>query len=181
MRLIDYLPEFYANSPEVVSIQQAIEYQVAALRAARDELMEQLNVISATWGLKLWERDLAIISKVEDSLDFRRTRIMSKLRGAGTTTEAMIKNVAESFSYGEVEIVTFPAEFRFEIRFVGTLGIPPNMDDLTAAIEEIKPAHLAYSFIFTFMTWAMFEDYNHTWAEWDALNLTWDEFEVYKE
>ena len=181
MKLIDYLPDFYSNSPEVVSTQEAIEKQVAALWKARDELMEQLNVSTATWGLKLWERDLAITSKAEDSEDFRRTRIMSKLRGAGTTTVAMIKNVAEAFSNGEVEITVYPAEHRFEIRFAGTLGIPPNMDDLTAAIEEIKPAHLAYSYIFTFMTWAMYEAYNRTWAEWDALNLTWEELEVYKE
>ena len=181
MNLIDYLPDFYSESPEVISIQQAIQAQAAALRTARDELIAQLNVPSATWGLGIWEKSLAITSKVEDTQTYRRTRVISKLRGAGTTTAAMIKNVAESFSNGEVSLTEYPEESRFTVMFIGTLGIPPNMDDLTAAIDEIKPAHLAYSYIFTFMTWAMFDSYNHTWAEWDVLDLTWDEFEIHKE
>lgn len=37
----------------------------------------------------------------------RRTRILNKLRGAGTTTKQMIQNVAESFSNGQVEIVEY--------------------------------------------------------------------------
>jgi prefoldin subunit 5 len=40
-----------------------------------------------------------------------------------------------------------PAEYKFDVKFVGTVGTPPNMDDLTAAIEDIKPAHLIYTYI----------------------------------
>jgi len=181
VNLTEYLPDSYADSPEVVRIQTAIQEQVTALRSARDSLMEQLLVNTATWGLNAWERALAVKTDAAAPVAYRRTRILSKLRGAGTTTVAMIKNVAESFSSGEVDIIEDPAEYRIDIKFIGTLGIPPNMDDLTAAIEEIKPAHITYGYIFTYMTWAMFESYNHTWAEWDALNLTWAEFETYKE
>ncbi|MNP69599.1 hypothetical protein D3C76_1657190 [compost metagenome] len=31
------------------------------------------------------------------------------------------------------------------------MGIPPNLDDLKAAIEEIKPAHMAVEFEFNYM------------------------------
>ncbi len=160
MNLIDYLPGFYAGSPEVVSLQAAIQTRAEALRAARDEFMAQLNVQTATWGLDNWEQLLGI-TKAADSTDYRRSRILSKLRGAGTTTAAMIKNVAESFSNGEVEIIEDPASYSFAVRFTGTFGIPPNMDDLTAAIEEIKPAHLAYSYEYIFRLQSELAAYTH--------------------
>ena len=140
---------------------QALDPQTAALWAARDGLLEQLNVTTATWGLEAWERALGIAVDVGRPVEYRRTRVMSKLRGQGTTTVAMIKNVAESFSNGAVEVVEHPEEYRFDIKFVGTVGIPPNLDDLTAAIAEIKPAHLAYDYIILFRTHAELSGRRH--------------------
>ena len=80
-----------------------------------------------------------------------------------------------------VEVIDDNANYRFIIKFIGILGIPGNMADLTITIEEIKPAHLSYVFEYTFLTWNEFDNYNKTWNEWDALNLTWNEFEKYKE
>lgn len=171
MRLGEYLPGIWADSAEVLAIQDAIEPEVVGVWAARDGLMEQLNVATATWGLKAWERALGLDVDISKPVEYRRTRILSKLRGQGTTTVAMIRNVAESFSNGAVDVIEHPAEYRFEIKFVGTLGIPPNMDDLTAAIEEIKPAHLAYDYIIVFRTWAQAKD--KTWGE--LASHTWGE------
>ena len=47
------------------------------------------------------------------------------------------------------------------IKFVSVLGIPPNIDDLTAAINEIKPAHLDFSYEYLFRTHAMLTPYTH--------------------
>ena len=167
MKLAEYLPRFWDKSAEVIAIQQAMEPSVAEAWAARDGLLDQLNVQTATWGLECWERSLGLEVGAGKSTDFRRSRIVSKLRGQGTTTVAMIKNVAESFSNGEVEVLEHPEEYRFEIKFVGTIGVPPNMEDLTAAIEEIRPAHLAYDYIIIYYTWG------------EIAGRTWDELEVY--
>jgi len=161
MGLIDLLPEYYKNSPQVVELQGAFEHWTEALKAARDDLLAQLNVETATWGLSIWEKALGLETDVNKPYEYRRTRIMSKLRGAGTTTKQMIKNVAESFSNGQVEIIEYNEENRFEVKFVGTIGIPPNMDDLTAAIEEIKPAHLAYTFVYVYRTHGQLSEYTH--------------------
>ena len=70
-----------------------------------------------------------------------------------------IQNMAQSFSNGEVEVLEDPARYHFDIRFVGSRGIPPNMDDLTAALEEIKPAHLTYAYIYVYNTYGFWTDY----------------------
>jgi len=169
--LSDYLPKPYKNSPEAIELQAALQKWVDLLHADRGDLFEQFFIDSATWGLKLWEEALGIPVDISRPLDFRRSRIESKLRGLGTTTKQMIENVAASFSNGEVEVIECNGEYRFDIKFVGTIGIPPNMDDLTAAIEEIKPAHLAFIYVYLYRTWAMVS--HLTWDE--AAAYTWDQ------
>ncbi len=161
MKLIDLLPDFYANSSQVLEIQGAFEHWSEALSAAKEDLFLQFNVESATWGLTIWEKALGLEIDVTKPYGYRRTRIMSKLRGSGTTTKAMINNVAESFSNGVVTVLEHSSENRFEIKFTGTLGIPPNMDDLTAALEEIKPAHLAYSYVYVYRLHSQLSAYTH--------------------
>ena len=73
----------------------------------------------------------------------------------------MIQNMAESFSNGEVAVIEDAANYHFDIKFVGTIGIPPNMDDLTAAINEIKPAHLTYAYIYVYNTHGNLAAYTH--------------------
>lgn len=161
--LIAYLPDFYAGSPQVSALQGTLDRQTQALWTAEGGLIDQLDVSKATWGLAYWEKSLGLETDLERPDEYRRTRILSKLRGQGTTTVAMIQNVAESFSNGAVDVLEYPAEYRFEIKFTGTLGIPPNLDDLTAAIEEIKPAHLAYDYVIIYRTWGDVKGY--TWSQ----------------
>lgn len=152
-KLIVRYPDFYAGSAEFVDLQEALEPEVLALWEYRDSVLDQLSVDTATWGLRYWEQTLGIPVEAAKDLSFRRSRIKSKLRGAGITTVAMIQNVAESFSNGEVAVREFPTEFRVEIVFVGTIGIPPNMEDLTAALREAMPAHLKWDYIIIYNTW----------------------------
>ena len=88
----------------------------------------------------------------------------------------MIKNVSESFSNGEVNIIENNLNYSFIVKFVGMLGIPPNMDDLQAAIEEIKPAHLTFTFEYTYTAW---EDVKKlTWGQ--VATGTWEDLKTRK-
>ncbi len=152
MGLIDLLPDYYKNSREVIELQAAFEHWTEALKASKADLFLQFNVNSATSGLTMWEKALKLETDITKPYEFRRTRILSKLRGAGTTTKQMIKNVAESFSNGQVDIIEYNSGGRFVVKFVGTLGAPPNLNDLKASIEEIKPAHLAVTYAYRYLT-----------------------------
>lgn len=160
--LLARYPEYLQHSAEFSDIQQALEPERLALWQAQDGLCDQLNVNSATWGLKYWETALGIPVEIAKETDFRRSRVKSKLRGAGVTTVALIQSVAESFSNGDVEVTEQAERYRVTIKFVGTIGIPPNMDDLTASLREIMPAHLGWDYIIIYNTWDAVK--THTWA-----------------
>lgn len=169
--LIARYPDWYAGSPQFTDIQSALDPERAAIWTARDGLVDQLNVDTATWGLQYWERTLGIPVEVEKDISYRRSRIKAKLRGAGTTTVALIQSVAESYSNGAVEVAEHPAQYSLDIKFVGTIGIPPNMDDLTSALREIVPAHLHWDYIIIYNTWDAVK--SRTWGE--LASRTWAE------
>ena len=169
--LIARYPDFYAGSPEFVDMQNALEPEALALWTAQGGLMDQLCVNTATWGLQYWEQTLGITVEQGKDLEYRRSRIRSKLRGSGVTTVALIESVAESFSNGDVAVTEYPQAYRLEIKFVGTIGIPPNLEDLTASLREILPAHLAWDYVMVYNTWDMTAQ--HTWDE--LRQRSWDD------
>lgn len=169
--LITCFPTYYLASPEMVDLQQAMQPELSALREYQEDVVAQLCVETATWGLASWEAALGISTEADRPLDYRRSRVRSKLRGSGVTTVAMIHSVAESYSNGEVNVTEYPAQFKLEIKFVGTRGIPPNMDDLTDTLREILPAHLEWAYVFMFNTWA--DASALTWGQ--AATMTWQQ------
>ncbi|MEC0228068.1 YmfQ family protein [Paenibacillus alba] len=142
VRMKGYLPRYYETSRVMDGILQAQGAELDLLRVSLEETLAQFFVGSATWGLDVWEAELGIAPVPGKPDDQRRSVINAKLRGVGTVTVELIESVASAYSRGTVEVTQQPAAYQFTVRFVDTLGTPPNLGDLKAAIDEIKPAHL---------------------------------------
>ena len=157
------LPECYQNSVQVRELERILGNMTGGAADAVEETLDQLFPQTAYgWGLRLWEEAYGIPVDLSRPLEFRRTRVISKLRGQGTSTVEMIQSVAESFTNGRAEIVEHNDEFYFVVRFVSQYGVPPNIEDLQAAINEIKPAHLAFIFEYLYRTWGQVKPF--TWG-----------------
>lgn len=155
------LPGLYRSAP-FAELQRVLGEMCRRAGADLELILRQLWPQTASgWGLELWETAYGIPVDLSKDLDFRRTRLISKLRGQGTPTVELIQAVAASFVNGQVEVVEHNDQYYFVIKFVSVLGIPPNIDDLTAAINEIKPAHLDFSYEYLFRTHAMLKPYTH--------------------
>lgn len=177
--LLSYMPIYYRKSKVIDNINNSNGIELENFNNKLESTLNQFFIDTADFTLERWEKDLGLDINNNLNIEYRRSRIKARLRGQGTVTIKLIENVAESFSNGEVAVTEDNPNYSFTIKFIGIKGIPPNMDDLQRAIEEIKPAHLAFKFEYTYLTWDEFDNYNRTWDEWDALNLTWDELEVY--
>ncbi|ADQ06521.1 hypothetical protein Calhy_0784 [Caldicellulosiruptor hydrothermalis 108] len=175
-----YVPEFLLQSKIFQTVYNIENDELTSVENAINDILNQCFIDTATWGLKYWEQLLNIPVDENKPADYRRSVIKSKIRGAGTITVSLIKTVAEAYSNGEVEVTENVAPYTFEVKFVGTRGIPPNLDDLKNIINEIKPAHLAVTYTFTYLIWDELDSKNLTWDQFDALGLTWDELEVLK-
>ena len=165
MQLKAYVPQHVLES-KIFNINYEVQQvEMDSYDKSIIDLLNQCYVDTATWGLKFWEEFLGIITDESKAVDYRRSAIKAKLRGTGTITVKLIENVAESFQ-----------PFTFEVKFVGSRGIPPNLDDLKNAINEIKPAHLCVQYTFTYTVWK--EVRNLTWVQ---VKLdTWSNLKVRK-
>lgn len=145
--LMSYLPDEHENSKETVTIQNAIQPELDLVWAARDDLLLQLNPNTATWGLVSWEDALGLTTDETKNLEYRRARVVAKLRGRGTTTVALLKEVAESIANSVVNVVEVAAEYRVEIHLDGTPEILSVLSELRESLDEIMPAHLEWGFV----------------------------------
>ena len=161
MNLITLLPDYYRNNKTMEELQSILSADINNLASSLNKTIDQCFINTATSLLSRYEKIYGIQVDVNKSNEFRRERIRAKIRGTGTVTKQMIKEVAKSYSNGEVEVIEDNANYRFVIKFVGTLGIPANMADLTLTIEEIKPAHLSFFFEYTYRTYNDINKYNH--------------------
>ena len=176
--LLEYLPSFYHNSDVIKSFMESNSIEVDTLKAYVEDLSKNLYIKTATWGLDLFEEELGLATDKSISYEERRERILAKKRGNGTTTKAMIKNTAEAFSGGEVEVIEDFNDYSFVVKFVGIKGIPKNLTLFKNMIEEIKPAHLNYELAFTYTVWNMVMATDNTWSDFNS--KTWVELMTYE-
>lgn len=172
--LLAYMPGYYKESKVIDNLNNANAIELDGFDKKLDDVADQFFVDTADYTLERWEKELGIPVNNNDDTEFRRSRIKSKLRGQGTITVKLIENVAESFVNGNVDITENNATYSFTVKFTSTKGIPPNLDDLKAAIENIKPAHLAVVYEFTYTTWGEVKEL--TWGQ--VKTGTWEQLKT---
>lgn len=170
MNLINYLPKYYRAVAEIIVLQKVIQNELEELDITSQDFIDQLFIYTATWSLPVWEKQFNLpIGDESTNLQERRERIIAKMRGYGTSTVEMIKRVGNAFTNGGVEVIEYPDEYRFELVFTSKIGRPPKIEDYKFAIDEIKPAHLGYKFVFRYRTWQELES-----KKWRTLEkYTW--------
>jgi len=141
------LPRHYRRSPQDAELQRVLENMAARAEADKDFTLEQLFPSTASgWGLELWEAAYGLPREPGQTEEQRRAGILAKVKGVGPSTPELLKSIAQCFSPYPVELVEYPAEYRFELWYVGTIGTIGRPEGLRAAVNERKPAHLDWSF-----------------------------------
>ena len=175
--LMRYLPHYYVSSTIMKAIQDAYAEELGQVYYFLNDFLKQfLTPTTATWGLAFWEQELGLKTDISKSYEERREIIMARLRGIGTVGKNVLISAASAFSGGDVDVIEYPAEHRFVVKFIGTLGVPKNMASFVEMVEDVKPAHLTYSFEYTYTWWNMLKEL--TWAQ--AGMGTWNDLRVYE-
>lgn len=175
--MFDYIPGYFKATEKFKALLDCCSHEFDSVERLKDDIIDQLYVDTATWGLQYWEKEYDLAYNSELNYEERRSRIKAKIRGLGKVDKALLLTVISAYENGAVSI-TFDGNIN--ITFIGTKGIPSALNELKKQLDEIVPAGLKIVYLFTYLTWNEFEAYNRTWDQWDALNLTWDQLETYK-
>lgn len=170
--LYDKLPYLYEGSEEVKAIQDAIDSERLILTDKFEDFYKQVFVESADWSLPLWENMLGIkklsINYRSDDYEARRENILARLRSKGVSSKKALEELCRSFSGGDVKIIEDNPNYSFMVKFISEQSIPANLDGLTKALEEVKPAHLAWDYIMAYNIWLQSKE-----KTWELSSETW--------
>lgn len=100
-------------------------------------------------GVEWWETQLKITPQTTQTLDDRRATVQAKYLSNGHNAINLIQTICDSWKNGEIE-----ADFvngKIQIQFVGSFGVPTDLQTLKDSIEEIKPAHLPVMWLYRYL------------------------------
>jgi uncharacterized protein YmfQ (DUF2313 family) len=178
--LLKKMPSFYENSGMMMNLYQVEDTEIQHLKESLESTLNQYFIESADKTIDRWEKEVGL-PKSNLPLDQRRSTIMSKLRGYGTVTVSKLSTVCAAYGNGDVQIIERPESYEFEIKFNSIMGIPPNIDDLKKVIEEIKPAHLGVTYVYTYLTMGELSSYDFSMSQMTLMNMTMAEWSIYRE
>lgn len=167
------IPSFYFNNSQVTNIITSTEIETDIIQNKIEDLLKQLFIDTVTWGLSDWEKIYGLNVDNNSSLNDRRARVKMAMRGQGTFTKEMVKNLCKSFTNGEVEVIE-NNDYSFIIKFIDIKGIPSNLEYLKKEIEKVKPCHLAYGFSYLYNIWDNLKIY--AWR--DLATKTWEDIKI---
>ncbi|MER2059628.1 MAG: putative phage tail protein [Niallia sp.] len=171
-----YLPKYERTSGVIKEILKASDRELRNTEQRIEVVERNIFISKAIEMLSVYERDIGIENTAMLNYQQRREQIIARnIASFGQTDEETIKAVAAAFSNGEVDVNKTEVPGIYEIKFVGTKGIPTNIAGLKKAIDIIAPGHLQFDYTFTFNTWGMIS--NKTWGE--ASEMTWDELRTW--
>lgn len=177
--VLGYIPEFIAGKEPIKFVLTTLGITTGAAMDDVKDILAQGFVDTVAWGIKYWEEFLGIPVNESKPLSQRRSVVKARLLGAGTTTLAKVRETADSFDNGEVEVTVVPSEFKVQIKYTSIYGVPPNSHDFNQAIQAIIPAHLLLEYVYTYLTWQQLDNTGITWGGLEIAALTWGQLEVW--
>lgn len=165
MDLKTVLPPYYDDNKTMIELQDILSRYSDDGEAALQKVVDESFVNTAEETLNRMEEILGLPYQAETEVQYRRERIRAKLLGQGTTTVALVKNIAEQFTNGTVDVTEENEQYNVIITFTGTIGIPPALASLKTALREIIPAHLAINYVIIYNTYQNLEPYTYEHLE----------------
>lgn len=150
--LLAYQPDYYKTSKTMEQINNTNAIELNRFNDAITTVYNNLYIDTADSDtLARIENELGLTIATNYETSYRISRIYSRLKGNGNFTKSFIKNIADSYTNGNVDVTVNNPSLYFSIKFTSVIGTPPNMNDLKDFIEEYKPAHMAVVYEYSYL------------------------------
>ncbi len=143
--ILRYLPRFLQMDDSFFAVNQADSQEHDRIRLLLQDLLDQMYVPTATWGLELWESLLEITAH-SNSPDIRRNTIKAKLRATQSVTQPFLQSVVEMLVMGQsVRVIDMPTDYRLDIELKD--GVVQSWRELEQALRLWVPAHIGWKYV----------------------------------
>ena len=149
MQMVHNLPQQYREDPWILALADAILGVLEGQRECSQSIRAQLSLETITWALEIEERAAGSTPPLGATLESRRSVLAARYRSSGKVTIEQIQAVADAWRNGEVE-VSFP-DGRIHVQFIGSFGVPEDLEGLKEAISRVIPAHLPVDYLLRYL------------------------------
>lgn len=169
MKLAKTLTMFWQDDAMLEVILEMIQPEVDRVEALKEQALASASLENASdWVLRAWENAYGV-TPVSDSDTERISAVRAKMRAGGILTPAALVRIMASYHRGTVKVEERFSEGVFALLFTDQRGAPVNIQEISNMLDALKPAHLAYEYIYEYLL--IGEAEKMTLAELSALTL----------
>nr|DAZ17075.1 MAG TPA: tail protein [Caudoviricetes sp.] len=143
--ILRYLPDFLSKDSIFKNVSNAQSKEHERLRLLLQDLLNNLFIETATWGLKYWEEMLDISSNKND-YQTRRAVIYSRLNNNIIVNLKFFTDLVNLFVVDKLgKVIEQPKDYSIDILIPDNKVI--SFEEMNKVIRTFIPAHLAWRYI----------------------------------
>lgn len=143
--ILRYLPDFLSKDSIFKNVSNAQSKEHERLRLLLQDLLNNLFIETATWGLKYWEEMLDISSNKND-YQTRRAVIYSRLNNNIIVNLKFFTDLVNLFIVDKLgKVIEQPKDYSIDILIPDNKVI--SFEEMNKVIRTFIPAHLAWRYI----------------------------------
>lgn len=144
--ILKYLPYFLSKDIRYKTTNNTCDIEHENIRLIINDLLNQLFIDTATWGLDLWEQFLGLPIDKNTDYKTRRAKILSRMNNRQNVTLSFVNYLINLFVADKTGYaVEYPEKYLLEIM------LPDNRVTDFKALEDILdiyiPAHIGWKYI----------------------------------
>lgn len=159
----------YGKSEIEQAIYEAIGAEFDDADQLADDILLQLFPQTATWGLSFWEKRVSIITNLNESIDKRRKKVITKMQTKWPLTPERMANILKNYTNADITITEGVAESTFQVLLSTTGEIGEPFEEIIDKIKKIKPSHMASKIAIKYITKIYMSISSSSWRS-EALN-----------
>ena len=139
--MIERLPYYYRKSKVVKDFYDVV--QVILDKSSSDiDIADKRMFIITTDKFTLHEKDVNLAKSDGLDSETRRARVIARLQASRVLTVEALKELVSLYEKSGADVIELYDKYAFTLDFKNREGVPENITEIIAAIEEVKPAHL---------------------------------------
>ena len=132
-----------------------------------------------------WEKALGIVTTT-NSLERRRSIVLSRFRGTGKLNKTLIQSIVRAFTGGSAKVTFADGIIKVLVAPPSSTFVDFSVGELTEELSKRKPAHLLLNVELEYITWeqvknnlSSWEDIQNNFSDWNELYLYYTSQEAY--
>lgn len=139
--ILQYLPSFLSKDKLFRATNDADSAEHDSIRVDLQDLLDQLCVLTATWGIEKWEELVDITPQRETDIESRRAAVLLKLKKPPSVTVDFLEKLINQYIADKSGAVTDHPE-TYSTDFNVPLLDKENMAGMTRDVRTYIPAHI---------------------------------------